>query len=66
MTDNRTGGALVSYPIDGGSTLNVAIFDFDYQTWEHDKWVLPADTEALRSKYSTWSENSRNLVEVMR
>ena len=54
----------ISYPIDGGSILNIVIFDFAVETWEHEKWVIPADPETLRSKFSTWGASSRALVEV--
>ena len=65
-SDESKGKASLSYPIDGGSTLNVVLFDFEQETWEHDKWVLPADPEVLRSKFSTWGASSRGLVEVSR
>ncbi|CAF9942352.1 hypothetical protein IMSHALPRED_003632 [Imshaugia aleurites] len=59
------GKASLSYPIEGGSTLNLVLFDFEQETWEHDKWVLPADPEVLRSKFSTWGASSRGLVELL-
>ncbi len=63
--DRSKGKATLSYPIDGGSLLNVVIFDFEQQeTWEHEKWVLPADSVALRSMFSTWGAKPRTLVEV--
>lgn len=58
------GRASLSYPIDGGSLLNVVIFDFEQESWEHEKWVLPADPEALRRMFSTWGASSRALVEA--
>lgn len=59
------GRASLSYPIDGGSLLNVVIFDFEQESWEHEKWVLPADPEALRRMFSTWGASSRALVELL-
>ncbi|KAL9063806.1 MAG: hypothetical protein Q9161_009267 [Pseudevernia consocians] len=59
------GKASISYPIDGGSLLNVVIFDFEQETWEHEKWVVPADPEVLRSMFSEWGDRSRALVELV-
>ena len=63
-TDKSKGKASLSYPTDGGHLLNVVLFDFEQETWEHEKWVLPADPEALRRMFSTWGASSRALVEV--
>ncbi|CAF9924864.1 MAG: hypothetical protein ALECFALPRED_002851 [Alectoria fallacina] len=59
------GKASLSYPTDGGHLLNVVLFDFEQETWEHEKWVLPADPEALRRMFSTWGASSRALVELL-
>ena len=62
--DQSKGKASISYPIDGGSLLNVVLFDFEQETWKHEKWVVPADPEVLRSMFSEWGDRSRALVEV--
>lgn len=59
------GKASFSYPIDHGTLLNVVFFNLEQETWEHEKWVLPADPEALRSMFSTWGASSRALVELL-
>ncbi|CAD6591824.1 MAG: hypothetical protein ASARMPREDX12_005454 [Alectoria sarmentosa] len=64
-TDKSKGKASLSYPIDSGHLLNVVLFDFEQETWEHEKWVLPADPEALRRMFSTWGASSRALVELL-
>ena len=63
-TDKSKGKASLSYPIDSGHLLNVVLFDFEQESWEHEKWVLPADPEALRNMFSRWGASSRALVEV--
>lgn len=55
---------MLSYPIDGGSIVNIVLLDFEYDTWEHDKWVLPADPEVVRSMFSTWGAKAQGLVDV--
>lgn len=62
--DQSKGKGSVSYPIDGGSFLNLVLFDFEQETWEHEKWVIPADPEVLRSMFSKWGDKSQALVEV--
>ncbi|KAL8830418.1 MAG: hypothetical protein Q9191_001447 [Dirinaria sp. TL-2023a] len=58
------GKGLMSYPIDGGSILNIVIIDFEHDTWEHENWVLPADPEAVRNMFSTWGGKAQGLVEL--
>lgn len=61
--DEFQGKGSISYPT-GGHMLNIVLFDFTVDTWDHDEWVLPADPEILRSKFSAWGASSKKLVEV--
>lgn len=58
------GKASLSYPISHGTVVNVVLFDFTVETWDHEKMVLPADPARVRSLFSTWGANSQALVEV--
>jgi salicylate hydroxylase len=60
-------GHILSYPIDGGATMNVVAFHDDAEEeWKHQGWVLKQRGEEMRGEFKGWGEPVRNIVQVSR
>lgn len=58
------GKATMSYPIDHGNILNVAIMDHEHKEWEHEKWIVPAKREELENLLEGFGESAHRLIDV--
>lgn len=54
----------MSYPIENGTLSNIVIFNFEFKSWDHDKWVIPAEADYLRGEFSNWGAKAQALVNV--
>ncbi|KAL8659921.1 MAG: hypothetical protein Q9202_006902 [Teloschistes flavicans] len=59
------GKATISYPIDFGKTLNIAIMDYEYPKWEHDKWIVPCEHSELVRLFDGWGAAMQGFVELV-
>ena len=57
------GGSILTYPIDGGKTMNVVASDTERASWD-GPWVVPADYNKLRDTFASWDETSRKIIDV--
>ena len=62
--DSRIDGGVLSYPIDHGSTLNIAAISFNHKTWDDDQWIVPVQWSKLDKLFEGWGRQSRALIEV--
>jgi salicylate hydroxylase len=61
------GGHILSYPIDGGETMNVVAFRDDSEDeWMHPSWVVKQRGDAMRDEFKGWGKPVRELVQVSR
>lgn len=60
------GGHILSYPIDGGETMNVVAFRDDAEEeWKHPTWVLKQRGDQMRAEFEGWGDAVRNIVQVL-
>lgn len=57
------GASVLTYPIDGGDTMNIVASDNTRTHWE-GPWVVPADYKELRDTFAGWGEMPRKVVDV--
>ena len=61
------GGSVLTYPINGGETLNVIAFQTkDDGIWEHNEWVLPDKRHELMVAFEGWAPPVQNILKVCR
>lgn len=59
------GGHILSYPIDGGATMNVVAFRDDTEDgWKHPVWVLKQRGNEMRADFEGWGEPVKKIVQV--
>ena len=59
------GAAVLSYPIEGGEVLNIAIMDLgDRKAWEEEKWIVPAKRGEVTRLLEGWGETGQRVCEV--
>ena len=54
----------MSYPIDGGKLLNVVAMDMEERSWEHEKWLVPTEWDALAQRFEGWGKHAQGLIQV--
>ncbi|KAL9064889.1 MAG: hypothetical protein Q9161_008592 [Pseudevernia consocians] len=59
------GKAIISYPIDHGKVLNIAVMDFERPAWENEKWIMPATYDELDRLFTGWGKKARGLIELL-
>lgn len=57
------GASVMTYPIDGGETMNIVASDTSRTHWE-GPWVVPADYEEVRDTFAGWDETPRKIIDV--
>lgn len=59
------GGHVLTYPIEGGSVLNVVAFrDKCDGVWNHDRWVLEGQGEQMRADFAGWGKPVHDILTV--
>lgn len=53
----------MSYPIDGGKTLNIVAFD-TVNDWTDENWIVPARYEELLENYRGWGKPAQGVLKV--
>ena len=56
--------AMLSYPIDFGSTLNIVAMARGYDVWPHEKWIAPVEHGELAKMFEGWGKTTQGLVQV--
>ncbi|KAL9001642.1 MAG: hypothetical protein Q9188_005395 [Gyalolechia gomerana] len=56
--------AMMSYPIDGGKTLNIIAFD-TVNDWTDENWIVPARYEELLEKYREWGKPAQRVLKSL-
>ena len=56
---------ILTYPIDLGKILNIVAMDFEYPTWDDDKWIKPATRDQLDRLFTGWGKTARDLIELL-
>ncbi|KAF2749694.1 putative salicylate hydroxylase [Sporormia fimetaria CBS 119925] len=59
------GGHVLSYPIDGGATMNVVAFRDDAHEWKHPSWVFKQRGNTMRDEFEGWGEPVKNIVQML-
>ncbi|KAF2259427.1 putative salicylate hydroxylase [Lojkania enalia] len=60
------GGHILSYPIDGGETMNVVAFRDDNPEWNHPTWVVKARGDDMRREFEGWGEAVTKIAEMLK
>ena len=61
------GGSVLTYPINGGETLNVVAFQTtENGKWEHREWVLPNKRQEMLVAFKDWAAPVQSILEVCR
>ncbi|KUJ12639.1 FAD/NAD(P)-binding domain-containing protein [Mollisia scopiformis] len=59
-------GDLVTYPIEGGSLLNVVAFrKHDVDTWNHPKWIVDYPQGKLMKDFEGWGSIPLSLLKLL-
>lgn len=59
------GGHVLTYPIEGGSMLNVVAFrDKCDGIWKHDRWVLQGQAKQMRADFVGWGKPVQDVLAV--
>ena len=58
------GAAIMTYPIDHGETLNVALIDFKAKEWKHEKWIVPVNYKDMVKLFEGWGKPTEAICEV--
>lgn len=59
------GKAVISYPIDHGEILNIAVMDFEAEHWDMAKWILPTEHKEVAAMFDGWSKTTADLIELL-
>ena len=54
----------MTYPIDGGETLNLVAMEYGAERWEHEKWIIPADYQKVVKSFEGWGKHAQGILEV--
>lgn len=54
----------MSYPIDHGKILNIAVMDYEYPNWEGEKSIMPSSYSQLSDLFETWGQKSHDVIEL--
>lgn len=57
--------AIISYPINHGAILNIAVMDYEHPVWEHEKWIVSAKHGELDRMFEGWGESARGLIDLV-
>lgn len=59
------GGSILTYPIDGGETMNVVAFQTkENGKWEDDDWVLPNKRDEMLAAFANWEPHVHDILKV--
>ena len=59
------GQSVLTYPINGGETLNVIAFQTkDNGVWDHDEWVLPDRRDEMLTAFEDWAPPVQSILKV--
>jgi salicylate hydroxylase len=59
------GGHILTYPIDGGQTMNVVAFrDDSAEEWKPATWVVKHRGDTMRKEFEGWGKPVREIVQV--
>lgn len=59
------GKAILSYPINHGDTLNIAVMDYEHPVWEHEKSIIPATGEELARMFVGWGSSTQAMIDLL-
>ncbi|KAF2276778.1 putative salicylate hydroxylase [Westerdykella ornata] len=60
-------GHVLTYPIDGGKTMNVVAFrdDLNNKSWSHANWVLKHRGDNMRREFEGWGRPVTTIVKML-
>ena len=59
------GKLIMTYPIEFGELLNVVVMDEKHESWEQEKWIVPADWMQLDGSFESWGRISREIINLL-
>lgn len=60
------GGHVLTFPIEGGRTMNVVAFRTKGDgVWEDERWVLPGRREDMLRDFEGWGDSVRSILSLM-
>ena len=54
----------MSYPIDHGKILNVAVMDYEYPNWEGEESIMPSSYSQLSGLFESWGQKCHDVIEL--
>ncbi|CAD6584842.1 MAG: hypothetical protein ASARMPREDX12_001769 [Alectoria sarmentosa] len=59
------GKGAISYPIDFGKSLNVAVLTFGRKEWPYEQWIVPAKYEEVAASFKGWGKPAQAILKLL-
>ena len=59
------GGYVINYPIDGGKNVNIGLWPFKPDEWNHEAWIIPKQKDQMLDDFQQWGETIQKLMSMM-
>ncbi|MCJ1443727.1 MAG: hypothetical protein MMC23_004227 [Stictis urceolatum] len=58
-------GLVFGFPLSNASLYYLAVTTFNNGPWEHEKWIIPAEVDEVKSGFAEWDDFARKQVELL-
>ena len=58
------GGAIMTYPVDYGETLNIVAINSSYEDWD-GPWVQPAHFDKIVQDFEGWGSTVQKIIKLL-